>query len=275
MRNNNKMKAVVVGAFLSSVCFVTWADQLDEIRAKGTLVCGVLGAFEPFGFTDVTSRSLVGYDVDICTAIAAKLGVKAEPKAVSIEARIPELQQGRMDVLVAGLGYSPLRAEQVAFSNGYFVSDHKLTVKASGGFSSPKDLSGKRVSFTKGGITESFVRSAVPDAKLTGFEDTPTAFTALIQNKVAAFSVSEVVARRLINKLGRDGAQFKLLEPPVGQESWGVGVKKDEPALLAAVNGVLNTMESSGEAQNIFNKWLGVDTSYHMERSFKIAPIPR
>lgn len=273
MRNNNKMKAVVVGAVLSSAWSATWAYQLDEIKAKGTLVCGVLGAFEPFGFTDVTSRSLVGYDVDICAAIAAKLGVKAEPRAVSIEARIPELQQGRMDVLIAGLGYSPLRAEQVAFSNGYFVSDHKLTVKASGDFSSPKDLSGKRVSFTKGGITESFVRSAVPDAKLTGFEDTPTAFTALIQNKVAAFSVSEVVARRLINKLGSDGAQFKLLEPPVGQETWGVGVKKDEPALLAAVNGALNTMESSGEAQNIFNKWLGADTSYHMERTFKIAPI--
>ncbi|HEY4067672.1 MAG TPA: transporter substrate-binding domain-containing protein, partial [Burkholderiaceae bacterium] len=75
------------------------ADQLADVKARGTLVCGVLGSFEPFGYTDTASRAVVGYDVDVCNAVARHLGVKAEVKPVSIEARISELQQGRMDLL--------------------------------------------------------------------------------------------------------------------------------------------------------------------------------
>ncbi|MGK9066581.1 ABC transporter substrate-binding protein [Stutzerimonas chloritidismutans] len=265
-----------LGALLVSLSVVAcpaWADQLSDIKSKGTLVCGVLGTFEPFGYTDIASRATVGYDVDVCHAVARQLGVKAEIKPVSIEARIPELQQGRMDLLAAGLGYSPQRAKQVDFSDQYFISPHRLIVKASRGYSQPSDLEGKRVSFTKGGITEGFVRSAVQGAKLTGFEDTTTAFTALAQNKVVGFSVAEIVARRLISKTGASASEYTILEPAVGSEKWGLGVRKGEGALLAAVNDALRKMEASGEAQQIFDKWLGAETMYDMTREFKIAPI--
>jgi polar amino acid transport system substrate-binding protein len=252
---------------------VAAADQLADVKARGTLVCGVLGSFEPFGYTDVASRSVVGYDIDVCNAIAKHLGVKAEVKPVSIEARIPELQQGRMDILTAGLGYSAARAEQVDFSMGYYVSEHKLTVRADKGFAKRDDLAGKRISFTKGGITEGFVKSSVPNPVLTGFEDTPTAFTALAQGKVDAFSVSEVVARRLISKLGPNASQFKVVEPAVGRETWGIGVKKGEAGLLKSVNDALQTMETSGEAERIFDKWMGANTIYKMTRPFKFEPI--
>jgi len=249
------------------------ADQLADVKARGTLVCGVLGAFEPFGYTDTTSRAVVGYDIDFCNAIAKRMGLKAEVKPVAIEARIAELQQGRMDVLAAGLGYSAARAEQVDFSHGYYISEHKLSVRADKGLNKRDDLAGKRVSFTKGGITEGFVKSTVPTAVMVGFEDTPTAFTALAQGKVDAFSVSEVVARRLISKLGANASQFKVIEPSVGKETWGLGVKKGETALLKSVNDALQAMESSGEAQQIFDKWVGPKTMYDMKRSFKIEAI--
>lgn len=249
------------------------ADQLADVKSRGTLVCGVLGSFEPFGYTDTASRAVVGYDVDMCTAVAKHLGLKAEVKPVAIEARIPELQQGRMDILAAGLGYSAQRAEQVDFSSGYYISEHKLSVKADKGYASRDDLAGKRISFTKGGITEGFVKATVPNAVLVGFEDTPTAFTALAQGKVDAFSVSEVVARRLISKLGANASQLKVIEPAVGKETWGLGVKKGETGLLKAVNDALQAMETSGEAQQIFDKWLGAKTQYEMKRSFKIEPI--
>ncbi len=251
------------------------ADQLSDIKARGTIVCGVLGSFEPFGYTDVATRSVVGYDVDMCAAVAKRLGVKSDSKPVSIEARIPELQQQRMDLLIAGLGYSAQRAEQVDFTHGYYVSDHKLTVQVSKGYKVRDDLAGKRVSATKGGITEGFVKASVPGAVLVGYEDTPTAFTALVQNKVEAFSVSEVVARRLISKLGAGASQLRVLEPAVGTEVWGIGIRKGEAALLKAVNDALNDIEKSGEAQQIFDKWLGPKTPYQMTRAFKIEPLKR
>lgn len=248
------------------------ADQLSTVKTRGTLTCGVLAAFEPYGFSG-PNREIVGFDVDTCNAVAKRLGVRAEIRPVAIEARIPELQQGRLDILVAGLGYSAQRAEQVAFSSGYYVSEHKLVVRADKGYKSSSDLNGKRVSFTKGGITEGFVRKSVPQATLVGFEDTPTAFVALVQGKVDAFSVSEVVSRRLINKLGANAGKFKTVEPPVGKEIWGIGVRKNESALLKAVNEALMSMETTGEAQLIFDKWLGSGSPYKLQRTYKVQAI--
>jgi polar amino acid transport system substrate-binding protein len=273
MKHTVKFLLPALALIAGAVQAPAFADQLADVKARGTVVCGVLGSFEPFGYTDTATRAVVGYDVDMCAAIAKHMGLKSEVKPVAIDARIPELQQGRMDILAAGLGYSVQRAEQVDFSSGYYISEHKLSVKADKGYASRNDLAGKRISFTKGGITEGFVKATVPDAVLVGFEDTPTAFTALAQGKVDAFSVSEVVARRLISKLGANASQLKVVEPSVGKETWGLGVKKGETGLLKAVNEALQAMETSGEAQQIFDKWLGAKTMYDMKRSFKIEPI--
>ncbi|WP_164139902.1 transporter substrate-binding domain-containing protein, partial [Stenotrophomonas maltophilia] len=67
-------------------------------------------------------RQIVGYDVDICQKVAESLGVALELKPIAVEARIPELIQGRVDILAANLGYTPERAQQIDFSFSYFVS---------------------------------------------------------------------------------------------------------------------------------------------------------
>src|SRR5579859_7471307 len=104
------------------------ADQLADIKAHGKLICGTLGTSEPFSFQDPATRELVGYDVDMCRRIADSLGVALELKAISVEARIPELTLGRVDILAANLGYTRERAQQIDFSSTYFVSAQKILV---------------------------------------------------------------------------------------------------------------------------------------------------
>src|SRR5437764_1873201 len=71
------------------------ADQLADIKQKGTLVCGTLGNAEPFSFPNPQTRETQGYDVDFCAAIARSLGVKLELKLIPVAAPIPELTQDR------------------------------------------------------------------------------------------------------------------------------------------------------------------------------------
>lgn len=92
------------------------ADQLADIKQKGTLVCGTLGTAEPFSFPNPQTRETQGYDVDFCAALAKALGVKLELKLISVPARISELQQGRVDVLAANLGWTAERAQQMRLS---------------------------------------------------------------------------------------------------------------------------------------------------------------
>jgi polar amino acid transport system substrate-binding protein len=273
-----KRISTVLGVLIAGVAMLSnqaaRADQLADIKARGTLICGVVSAFQPFGYEDTDSRQVVGYDVDFCKAVAQQLGVKPELKVVSVDARIPELQQGRVDVLAAILGYNKQRAEQIAFSKTYFVSRQVIAVKTDSPFKKRDDLAGKRVSAIKGTSGAPMMLQVLPTAQLVSYDDGPSAFMALVQNKVDGFLLSETLMRRFIARLGPDAKTITVLEPPVGTEYWGLGVKKGETGLLAAVNKALENMEANGQSQAIFDKWLGDKSPLKMTRQFKTSDIP-
>lgn len=249
-----------------------FADQLADIKAKGTLVCGTLGTAEPFSFPNPQTREIQGYDVDFCSALAKSLGVKLELKLISVAARIPELQQARVDVIAANLGWTPERAEQIAFSDGYYASLQKVATKHSDGFKRVADLAGKRISATKGSTSEFAVKKVLPTATTVTFQDPPNAFLALQQGKVEGFAVSEIMLVKFKQQV-ESTSPIDILDPPLIVEAWGIGMRKGEAGLIQFVNATLESMEKSGEAAKIFDKWLGAATPYSMKRGFKIEPI--
>ena len=263
---------VIAGACLALVACAASADQLADIKSKGVLVCGTLGTSEPFSFPDPQTRDVQGYDVDFCKAVAKSLGVKLELKLISVAARIPELQQGRVDVVIANLGWTAERAEQIAFSEQYFASEQKVAAKKDSGFTSVKDLAGKRVSATKGSTSELAVRKAIPTATTVTFQDPPSGFLAMQQGKVDGFALSELSLVKF-KQQSESTTPIVILEPSLILEPWGIGMRKEEAALIKHVNGVLTSMEKSGEGAQIFNKWMGSGTPYKMQRGFKIEPI--
>jgi polar amino acid transport system substrate-binding protein len=261
--------AAAVLALLSNAAA---ADQLADIKQRGTLVCGTLGTAEPFSFPNPQTREVQGYDVDFCSALAKSLGVKLELKMIAVAARIPELQQGRVDVLAANLGWTPERAEQIAYSDSYYVSLQKVAAKRADGFKKTADLTGKRVSATKGSTSESAVRKSIPSASTITFQDPPSAFLALQQGKVDGFAVSEIMLVKFKKEVEASNP-IEILEPALMTEPWGIGMRKGEAALIKHVNGVLQGMEASGEAAKIFDKWLGAGTPYNLKRGFRIEAI--
>ncbi len=106
------------------------ADQLDTILSNKTLRCATYADVPPFSSPDVKTREMVGFDVDLCKAIAKELGVTAEIKPISVEARIPEVKLGRVDITVANLAYTLSRAEQIQYSDPYYVAKEMLIVPA-------------------------------------------------------------------------------------------------------------------------------------------------
>ncbi|CAM4047484.1 ABC transporter substrate-binding protein [Bordetella muralis] len=248
------------------------ADQLDDIKAKGELLCGTLGTSQPFSFQDVSTRQLVGYDVDVCKLVADKLGVKVQYKLLSVAARVPELSEGRVDILAANLGYSPERAEQIAFSNAYYVSPQKLLVRADSDYDTIESVNGRRIAATKGSSSEREIKRIMEKSKVLGFSDSSAAYLALQQKKVDAQFASELVLARLVLQ-SPPTSPVRVIEKPVFSESWGLGIKKSETRLLEAVNQALNDAEASGEAAKLFDKWFGPETPYKLKRDFKIGPI--
>ncbi|WP_175354677.1 ABC transporter substrate-binding protein [Herbaspirillum robiniae] len=267
-----KKTCLAMSAAAVSLVFSTaaHADRLADIKARGSLICATLTSSEPLGYPDPATRQVVGFDVDMCGAVAKQLGVKLEHKGVSVEARIPELTLGRVDLVVAALGYTKERAQQIDFTSAHYQTPIKLIAHSGGAFNKIDDLAEKRISANKGSTPELYARRMFPKATILTFQDTPAAFLALAQNKVQGLALSQPSGIRFVNE---SEGEYKFLEGALAWEPTAMGVKKGEPALLAAVNDALDKLEKSGETDALWTKWFGPSTKFNIPREKKLTPI--
>ncbi|MBB1598670.1 amino acid ABC transporter substrate-binding protein [Variovorax sp. UMC13] len=263
---------LAAAAAVSLAALAAQADQLADIQKKGELVVGVLGTAEPYSFIDPKTRELVGYEVDLGRELARKLGVKPVFKQLAVAARIPELQQGHVDVLAAALARTPERETQIDFSLPTFITGQKVLVKKGSEVKTLPQLAGQRVVTVKGGTQEANIRKAVPTVEVVTFENAPQAFQALQQGKGAGYVDDEAALIDAIAKLGPAGKNYELLAQNVSTTTVAVGLKKGEPALKTAVDDTLRELEKSGQAEKIFFKWYGPGTRHQFEtRPFKFT----
>ena len=247
------------------------ADQWDDIAQRKELKCGTFADVPPFAAPDPKTREMVGFDVDMCKALAKHLGVSAAVTPLSVEARVPEVQMGRVDVTIANLAYTTSRANQIQFSDPYYVAKEMLAVRASNPAATPGDLKGKRISAAKGSTSELSITLNGSDP--VTFQDTGSAYMALQQNKSVGMVANTMTITKLVNQSQASGSPLKMVPAPMLLEPVGIGMKKGEAQLLAKVNEALYAMDKAGEINAMWNKWLGPDTEFKMTRDEKVQPI--
>lgn len=251
---------------------VAKADQLADIKRKGEIVIGVLGTDEPNSFVDPKTRDVIGYEVDLGHAIAKKLGVKPVFKQLAVAARIPELQQGHVDLLAASLTHNKERESQIDFSLTTFVTGQKVLVKKSSGITQVPQLAGKKVLTVKGGTQEPNIRKAVPTVDVVTFETTQQAFLALQQGKGIGYVNDEASLIDDFAKLGAANKDYVILPQNISVEPLALGIKKGEAGLKGVVDDTLRELEKSGDADKLFVKWYGPSTKLKFDkREFKFV----
>ncbi|MCI3208638.1 MULTISPECIES: ABC transporter substrate-binding protein [Pandoraea] len=271
--NQNRAKYLSwLAIVLSATTLTAKADQLDDIMRRGELVCGVLGTDEPFSYMkDPSTREIVGYDVDLCNTVARGLGVKATLKQISAAARIPELQQGRVDLIAASLTHNKERESQIDFSVSTFISGQKAMVRRDSGIRKLADIDGKRVLTIKGSTMEANIAAKLKGAQTISFDTNPQALLALQQGRGVAYVNDETSLVGNLAKIGSDAKDYVLLPEYFSKEHIALGIRKNEPRLKAKVDKILIGMEASGEAQKAYEKWFGTGTKINLPvRSFKI-----
>lgn len=281
-RNSNTLPARSASAsaalLMISILGATWsssasANRLEDIKSRGTLICATQNASSPYGYQDPKERKYVGYDVDICQAIASQLGVKLQHKPVSTEARIPEVKMGRVDIVAGSVAWLPKRAQEVDFSLQYLQGNIKVLVKKDSGIKTLADLKGKKVCASSGSSSAAIAQKAIPGADILTYQNISQCYLGLQNDKVQAMSAGELVLLRFSNDSQKTGSPAVLLEQPTATEHIGIIMNKGEPELKGAVNKALQAMDQSGELDKIFNKWLGADSIYKLTREFKVEPV--
>jgi len=270
VRPSTLVFALVAGVS-SSLPFAVQADQWQDIQQRKELRCGTFADVPPFAAPDPKTREMVGFDVDLCNALAKHLGLAAKVTPLSVEARVPEVKMGRVDITVANLAYTLGRAEQIQFSDPYYLAKEMLAVKASDAATGKADYKGKRLASTKGSTSELSIK--MNGSEPVTFQDTGSAYMAVQQNKALGMVANTMTITKLVNQSKSEGVALKMIAEPMALQPIGVGMKKDEPALLAKINATLLEMDKAGEINQLWDKWLGPNTEFKMVRTDKVVPL--
>lgn len=266
--HTKKIVALSALALFSALSFSAQADKLADIKAAGVVKVATFDANPPFGAIDPKTHDIVGYDVDFAKALAKSLGVKLQLVATNPANRIPLLQSGKVDLIVADITITPERAQVIDFSTPYFVTGQQFLVPAS----SPDKLdaySKARIGAVKGTTGEQALHQRFPQSRVLAYDDIPLALTALRNGNVQAITQDSTILAGLLAG-APDKAKFKILPDLLSKEEIGVGVSKGESALLNKVNEELVNLEKSGEAAKIYDTWFGPQTKTPAPRSFTI-----
>jgi polar amino acid transport system substrate-binding protein len=267
------VKCILLGLAITATAAITpaKADRLADIISAKTLRCATFADVPPFAAPDVKTREMAGFDVDLCNAIAKQLGVKAEVKPVSVEARVPEVKLGRVDITVANLAYTTSRAEQIQFSDPYYLAKEMLIVPADDPGTTKADFAKQRIASAKGSTSEMSIK--LNESEPLTFQDTASAYLAVQQGKARGMVANTMTTTKFVNESQTKGKKMKMIQDPMLFQPIGVGMAKDEPALTAKINEALYALDKAGEINRIWDKWLGPATEYKMTRTDKVVPI--
>ncbi len=266
-------KFTTLAALAASVAAVApaKADQLADILSAKKLRCATFADVPPFSAPDPKTREMAGFDVDLCNAIAKELGVTAEVKPVSVEARVPEVKLGRVDITVANLAYTQSRAEQIQFSDPYYLAKEMLIVPTTDEGKVKADFVGKRIASAKGSTSEMSIK--LNKSEPLTFQDTASAYLAVQQGKARGMVANTMTTTKFVNESKSRGKEMRMIEEPMLYQPIGIGMQKDQPALTAKVNEILRKLDADGEINKIWDKWLGQGTEYKMTRTDKVVPL--
>ncbi len=166
----------------------------------------------PFAAPDPKTREMAGFDVDLCNAIAKELGVKAEIKPVSVEARVPEVKLGRVDITVANLAYTQSRAEQIQFSDPYYLAKEMLIVPVDDAGQKKADYEGQRVASTRlyfGNVDQA------QQIRAFDVQDTASAYLAVQQGKARGMVANTMTTTKFVNESKTKGKPMRMIEEPM------------------------------------------------------------
>jgi aspartate/glutamate/glutamine transport system substrate-binding protein len=248
----------VLCAFIASAIVPARAAETtpEAIKARGVLRVGVKYDSPPFGQLDPRTNQVEGFDIDIARAIAKTiLGDESKVDLVQVTSanRIPQLQNGNIDLIVATMTITSDRMKQIDFSNVYYRAGQSLLVRKDSPVKSYSDLAGRSVCTITGSTPEQTIRRVAPRANVVVLESYPECFTALRGGRVDALTTDNVL---LFGLQQQDPANFKLTGGLFTFEPYGIGIAAGNRALTAAVNATLARIARDGSYARMHAKWL-------------------
>ena len=187
--------------------------------AGGTLVMATNAEFPPYEYYE--DGDIVGIDVEIAKAIAAKLGMELQIEDMAFDAIIPAVTSGKADFGAAGMTVTEERQRSVEFTDTYANSNQVAIVKEDSDITGSDALAGKIIGVQLG-TTGDALATEIKDATVERYNKGLEAVQSLTQGKIDAVVIDQATAEAFVKKT--EG--IKILEEKMSEEEYAIAIKK-------------------------------------------------
>lgn len=226
--------------------------ELTTIQ-EGKLIMSTNAAFPPYEMTD-DNGNVVGIDADIAAAIAEKLGLELVIDDMDFDAALLAVQQGKSDMVMAGVSVDPEREAVMDFSTSYATGVQVVIVKE--GSDVTLDNLGEQLIGTQRGTTgEIYCTDDYGADHVAAYDNGISAVQALMNDQVDCVVIDQAPALEFVAA----NSGLTILETEYANEDYAIGVNKGNTALLDAINNALAELTADGTIQSILDSYISAE----------------
>ena len=218
---------------------------------EGKLTMSTNAAFPPYEMT-TDSGDLEGIDIEVAGAIAKKLGLELQVDDMDFDAALLAAQQGKSDIVMAGVSVTEERQKVMEFSDSYATGVQVIIVKEDSEIASVEDLEGKMIGTQRGTTGNIYCTDDYGEDHITTYDNGLTAVQALMNGQVDCVVIDQEPAKAFV--AANQG--LKILETEYVSEDYAIAMAKGNTALQSAVNKALAELQEDGTVQSIVDKYI-------------------
>jgi polar amino acid transport system substrate-binding protein len=247
---------------------VSGAQDEDVIRIGSDI------PYKPFEYR-TESGDLVGFDVEIAEAVfAEQMDREYEFVQTGFDTIIPSLNNGNFRIIMSAMTINDQRAEQVDFSDPYFIAFQTVAILEGSDIESLEDLRGQTIAVQKGTTGEAAAEELQEqfDGELTidSYDQIPGAFNALLNGQASAVVNDNAVNLQytedrenitLLEGEGQAAEEFDSAPPylTLTVERYGIAFRQDDDEFRQEVNDALTAVIQSGQYEEIYTEYFSGD----------------
>ncbi|HSO49267.1 MAG TPA: transporter substrate-binding domain-containing protein, partial [Acidimicrobiia bacterium] len=247
-------------------------DLLASIEDEGVLTVSTDPAYPPQSSLNEDTGEYEGFDIDVATEIAERIGVDIAWEAPAWETITAGSWNGRWDLSVGSMTVTPERSDVLHFSTPYYYTPAVMAVAADDDSISDltTDLDGQSIAVC-GSCTYDFYLQkdleipgesfdyVIDDADIVTTDTDTTALEQLVQGRVVAVMSSATTIQAAIDA----GLPIKVVGEPLFYEPLAAAIdgsaSLDTDSFVSRVSEIIEEMHEDGTLSELSDKWFGLD----------------
>jgi polar amino acid transport system substrate-binding protein len=233
----------------------------EEIKADGKILIGTDASYAPNEFLDTDGKTVVGWDVELFNAVAAKLGLETEWQSATFDAIIPGVQSGKYEMGISSFTINDERKQQVNMVSYFSAGTQWGTKTGNPTGVQPDNACGKKVAVQTNTVQdtedlpkrdEACTAAGNPAITVDRYQRQDQATAAVVSGKDDAMLADSPV---LAYAVKQTNGQLELLGDIYDAAPYGYVIQKEQTEYAQAVADAVAALIGDGTYKTVLEKW--------------------